>query len=225
LTRRDLDEWGVRSQQRAAHAWARHGFAGEVVPVEVPAGDDAPGEQWTVTRDEGLRETTLAGLGGLRPVLPDGLHTAGTSSQLSDGAAAVVLMSEDRARSLGVRPRARIVAQALIGDEPYYHLNGPVAATAYVLKRCGMTVDDIDRFEVNEAFASVVVNWLRQLAPDEDRVNVNGGAIALGHPVGASGCRLFATALNELERSDGTTALITMCAGGALATATVIERL
>ncbi len=227
LTREDLDMWGVRSQRRAARAWAEGRFAREIVPLEVPSpssagGTPAPG---SVVRDEGLRDTTEQGLAALKPILPGGLHTAGTASQISDGAAAVVLMSEDRARALDISPRARIVAQGLIGDEPYYHLNGPVEATRSALKKCGMTVADIDRFEVNEAFAAVAVNWVRQLEPDEDRVNVSGGAIALGHPVGSTGCRLLATALHELERSDLTTALVTMCAGGALATATVIERL
>jgi acetyl-CoA C-acetyltransferase len=217
LSRRDLDDWGLRSQRLAARAWEEQRFAHEIVSVDTAAA--------VVSRDEGLRETTIEGLAALKPVLPDTLHTAGTSSQISDGAAAILLMSETRARALGVRPRARIVAQALIGDEPYYHLNGPVAATRTVLDRCGMTIDDIDLFEVNEAFAAVVVNWVREHKPDDERVNVNGGAIALGHPVGSSGCRLMATVLNELERSGGTTALVTMCAGGALATATVIERM
>ena len=153
------------------------------------------------------------------------MHTAGTSSQISDGAAAVLLADADRARALGLRPRARIVAQCLIGAEPYYHLDGPVAATERVLAASGMTLADIDLFEVNEAFASVALSWLRVLRADEDKVNVNGGAIALGHPVGATGARLITTALHELERRDASTALITMCAGGAMATATIIERL
>jgi acetyl-CoA C-acetyltransferase len=154
-----------------------------------------------------------------------GFHTAGTSSQISDGAAAVMLASRDKAKALGLKPRARIVAQALVGDEPYYHLNGPVAATQRVLDRSGMSISDFDLFEVNEAFASVVVNWGRQHNVDMDKVNVNGGAIALGHPVGSTGSRLITTALHELERTDGQFALISMCAGGALATATIIERL
>ncbi|HEY9521990.1 MAG TPA: steroid 3-ketoacyl-CoA thiolase, partial [Thermopolyspora sp.] len=154
-----------------------------------------------------------------------GLHTAGTSSQISDGAAAVLLMSERAAERHGLRPRARILAQTLIGAEPYYHLDGPADATAKVLNTTGMTIGDLDRFEVNEAFASVVLSWASVHEPDLDHVNVNGGAIALGHPVGATGSRLITTALHELERSDSSTALISMCAGGALATATVIERL
>ena len=178
-----------------------------------------------VDRDEGLRETSMAALARLRPVVSGGLHTAGTSSQISDGAAAVLLASADRARELGLRPRARILAQCLIGAEPYYHLDGPIAATQRVLAAAGMTIGDIDLFEVNEAFASVVLSWMAVHEPEEDRVNVNGGAIALGHPVGSTGARLLTTALHELERRGAGTALITMCAGGAMATATIIERL
>ena len=158
-------------------------------------------------------------------MLDGGLHTAGTSSQISDGAAAVLLLEADRARALGLRPRARIIAQCLIGAEPYYHLDGPVAATERVLRRGRMTIGDIDVFEVNEAFASVVLSWLSVHQPDPERVNVNGGAIALGHPVGSTGARLITTALHEMERRDVGTALITMCAGGAMATATILERL
>ncbi len=158
-------------------------------------------------------------------MLDGGLHTAGTSSQISDGAAAVLLVDQRLARDLGLRPRARIVTQCLIGDEPYYHLDGPVAATERVLRRSGMSIEDIDIFEVNEAFASVVLSWMSVHGPDPDRVNVNGGAIALGHPVGSTGARLLATALHELERRDASTALISMCAGGAMATATIIERI
>ena len=178
-----------------------------------------------VDRDEGLRETSLEALARLKPVIEGGLHTAGTSSQISDGAAAVLLADADRARALGLRPRARIVAQALIGAEPYYHLDGPVQATDRVLERSGMAIGDIDLFEVNEAFASIVLSWLAVHGADPDRVNVNGGAIAIGHPVGSTGARLLTTALHELERRGAGTALITMCAGGAMATATIIERL
>jgi acetyl-CoA C-acetyltransferase len=228
ISREDLDAWGLRSQQRAAQAWAEDRFATQIAPIDAPvlAEDGTPtGESRLVDRDQGLRETSMEKLSSLKPVLDGGLHTAGTSSQISDGAAAVLLMSREKAETLGLRPRARIVAQALIGDEPYYHLNGPVAATARVLERARMAVADIDVFEVNEAFASVVVNWARQHKVDEDRVNVNGGAIALGHPVGSTGSRLITTALHELERTGGSTALISMCAGGALATGTIIERL
>ncbi|MCO6007646.1 steroid 3-ketoacyl-CoA thiolase [Actinoallomurus purpureus] len=227
LTRSDLDAFGLRSQQLAAKAQADGRFDREIAPIEAPVlGDDgAPtGAVRTVDRDQGLRETTLDGLAKLRPAAREGLHTAGTSSQISDGAAAVLVMSEERARAHGLRPRARIRAQALVGAEPYYHLDGPVRATATVLEAAGMTMADIDLFEVNEAFASVVLSWASVHGPDLDRVNVNGGAIALGHPVGATGARLITTALYEMERRDASTALITMCAGGALSTATILER-
>ncbi|MCU1683124.1 MAG: acetyl-CoA acetyltransferase [Amycolatopsis sp.] len=217
LTRADVDRFGVASQAKAAAAWADGRFAREVVPVKTDSG--------TVSQDQGLRETTLEGLSRLKPVVPEGIHTAGTSSQISDGAAALLLMDADRARELGLRPRARIVAQALVGAEPYYHLDGPVQATERVLERSGMTIGDPDLFEVNEAFASVVLSWQQVHQPDEDKVNVNGGALALGHPVGSTGARLLTTALHELERRDGSTALVTMCAGGALSTATLLERL
>jgi len=217
LARADTDAFGLRSQALARTAWDEGRFDREIVPVKASGG--------MVDRDEGLRETSMEALARLKPVVEGGLHTAGTSSQISDGAAAVLLADADRARSLGLRPRARIVAQCLIGAEPYYHLDGPIAATRRVLAASGMTLADIDLFEVNEAFASVVLSWLRVLEPAEDRVNVNGGAIALGHPVGATGARLITTALHELERRDASTALITMCAGGAMATATIIERL
>jgi acetyl-CoA C-acetyltransferase len=217
LTRVEVDQFGLRSQTRAAAAWADGRFDREVVPVPVAGG--------TVTRDEGLRETSLPALAGLKPVLEDGLHTAGTSSQISDGAAAVLLVDADRARELGLRPRAKILAQCLVGAEPYYHLDGPVRATERVLERTGMKIGDLDLFEVNEAFASVVLSWAAVHEPDPDRVNVNGGAIALGHPVGSTGTRLITTALHELERRDASTALVTMCAGGALSTGTILERL
>ena len=217
LSRDQIDAFGLRSQERAATAWAQGRFSREVVPVKTAEG--------SVDRDGGLRDTSLDALARLTPVLDDGLHTAGTSSQISDGAAAVLLVDADRARSLELRPRARIVAQCLIGAEPYFHLDGPIAATRRVLATSRMTLADIDLFEVNEAFASVVLSWLQVLEPPQDRVNVNGGAIALGHPVGATGARLITTALHELERRDASTALITMCAGGAMSTATIIERL
>ncbi len=223
LTREQTDAWGLRSQELARDAWAQGRFDREVVPVKAPV-LQAGGETHVVDRDEGLRETSLAALARLTPVIEGGLHTAGTSSQISDGAAAVLLAAADRARALGLRPRARIVAQCLTGAETYYHLDGPVQATERVLARSGMTIGDIDLFEVNEAFASVVLSWLSVHRADQDRVNVNGGAIAIGHPVGSTGARLLTTALHELERRDATTALITMCAGGAMATATIIER-
>jgi len=217
LSRATIDAFGLRSQRLARAGWAAGHFDREITPVKTADG--------AIDRDGGLRETSLDALARLKPVLDDGLHTAGTSSQISDGAAAVLLVDADRATSLGLRPRARIVAQCLIGAEPYFHLDGPIAATRRVLAASGMTLADIDLFEVNEAFASVVLSWLQVLSADEERVNVNGGAIALGHPVGATGARLITTALHELERRDASTALITMCAGGAMSTATIIERL
>ena len=228
LTREQIDAFGLRSQRNAQHAWAEGRFDREVAPVKAPVldADGKPtGETRIVERDQGLRETSPEALAGLKPVVPDGLHTAATSSQISDGAAAVLLADAGKARQLGLRPRARIVAQCLIGDEPYFHLDGPVAATERVLRRSGMTIGDIDLFEVNEAFASVVMSWMTVHQPDPDKVNVNGGAIALGHPVGSTGSRLITTALHELERRDASTALISMCAGGAMATATIIERI
>jgi len=228
LTREDLDAFGLASQQKARTAVDEGRFVREIVPVEAPVLDEdgkPTGETRLVDADQGLRETTLEGLAGLRSVLPDGLHTAGSSSQISDGASAVLIMDEDRARALGLTPRARIVHQALVGADPYYHLDGPVQATERILSRSGRSIGDIDLFEVNEAFASVVLSWAQVHGPDRDRVNVNGGAIALGHPVGSTGTRLITTALHELERRDATSALISMCAGGAMATGTLLERL
>ena len=228
LSRGDVDRFGLRSQAMAQAAWSQGRFDREVAPVKAPVldADHQPtGETRTVDRDEGLRETSQEALARLRPVLEDGVHTAGTSSQISDGAAALLLIEAGRARELGLRPRARIVTQCLIGAEPYYHLDGPIAATERALARSGLTIADIDLFEVNEAFASVVLSWLSVHRPDPERVNVNGGAIALGHPVGSTGARLITTALHELERRDASTALVTMCAGGAMSTATIIERL
>jgi acetyl-CoA C-acetyltransferase len=227
ITRADVDWLGLESQRKAAVAVAEGRFEREIVPIEAPVvGPEGPtGERKLVNKDQGPRDTTAEGLAGLKPVLPDGMHTAGNSSQISDGAAAILWMAEDRARAEGFRPRARIVAQTLIGSDPYYHLDGPIAATAEVLKKAGMTMDDIDLFEVNEAFASVAMSWAKVHEADWDKVNVNGGAIALGHPVGSTGSRLITTALHELERTDKSLALVTMCCGGALATGTIIERL
>ncbi|MFX1783658.1 steroid 3-ketoacyl-CoA thiolase [Prescottella equi] len=228
LTREDLEVLGVQSQARAKQAWEEGRFDREIVPVTAPViGEDKQptSEMNVVSRDQGLRDTTAESLAKLKPVLEGGTHTAGTSSQISDGAAAVMLMNEDRARALGLKPRARIVSQALVGAEPEYHLDGPVQATSRVLEKAGMKIGDLDLFEVNEAFASVALSWAQVHGPDMDKVNVNGGALALGHPVGSTGSRLITTALHELERRDASTALITMCAGGALATGTIIERI
>ena len=228
FTREQLDAFGLASQQKAKAAWDAGHFDREVAPVDAPVLDDdgkPTGEQRTVTKDQGLRDTTVEGLAGLKPVYDGALHTAGTSSQISDGAAAVLLMDEAKAKSLGLRPRARIVTQCLVGGEPYYHLDGPVQATSRLLERSGMSIGDIDLFEVNEAFASVPMSWLQVHGADPAKLNVNGGAIAIGHPVGSTGARLITTALHELERRDAATALITMCAGGALSTGTIIERI
>jgi len=228
LTREQVDAFGLRSQLNARQAWDEGRFDTQILPVDAPVLDEdgkPTGQLRTVTRDQGLRDTKLDGLAGLKAVIDGGVHTAGTSSQISDGAAAVLLMSEQRARDLGLTPRARIRTQCLVGAEPYYHLDGPVQATTRLLERSGMSIDDIDLFEVNEAFASVPMSWLQVHGADPDKLNVNGGAIALGHPVGSTGSRLITTALHELERRDGTTALITMCAGGALSTGTIIERI
>ncbi|MEV0973973.1 steroid 3-ketoacyl-CoA thiolase [Microtetraspora glauca] len=227
ITRADVDAFGLESQRRAAQAWAEGRFDGQIIPVEAPVmGPEGPtGETATVTRDQGLRETSPEALAKLAPVIPDGVHTAGNSSQISDGAAAVLLMSADRAAALGLRPRARIVASGMVGADPYYHLDGPVQATEHVLRAAGMSLSDIDLVEINEAFASVVLSWAQVHKADMDKVNVNGGAIALGHAVGSTGARLITQALYELERSGKSTALITMCAGGAHSTATIIERI
>ena len=228
IRREETDLFGLRSQQRAAAAWVEGRFEREVVPVDAPdLGEDGKptGSTHRVERDEGLRETSLEKLAALKPVArPDGVHTAGSSSQISDGAAAVVLASAERARALGLRPRARITHQCLVGVDPVLMLTGPIDATHRILERSGMTMADIDTVEINEAFASVVLAWERELSPDMDRVNPNGGAIALGHPVGCTGARLITTALHELERSDGSVGLVTMCCGGGLGTGTLIER-
>jgi acetyl-CoA C-acetyltransferase len=227
ITRADVDGLGLASQRNAARAVAEQRFEREIVPLEVPVvGPDGPtGERSVVRADQGPRPSTAEGLAKLKPVLPDGIHTAGNSSQISDGAAAVLWMSEERARAAGLRPRARIRAQVLVGSDPYFHLDGPVDATRRVLAKAGMQLSDIDLYEINEAFASVVLSWARVHEPEMDRLNVNGGAIALGHPVGSTGSRLITTALFELERSGRGTALISMCCGGALATGTILERI
>ena len=227
ISRTDLDRFGVRSQDNALHAWERGRFDREIVPVSAPVldGGEVTDQHQLVTRDQGLRPSDTASVAKLKPVLDNGKHTAATSSQISDGASAVLLVDEEFARAEGLRPRARIVAQCLVGAEPHYHLDGPIRSTRKVLDASGMKIGDIDLFEINEAFASVVLSWSAVHEPDMARVNPNGGAIALGHPVGSTGTRLITTALHELERQDSSTALISMCAGGALSTATIIERL
>jgi acetyl-CoA C-acetyltransferase len=229
ITRADTDAFGLESQVRAGRAWQEGRFEREVVPIDAPVlADDgkATGDTVRVGRDEGLRETSLEKLAALKPVArEDGVHTAGTSSQISDGAAAVLLMSDERAAALALRPRARISHQCLVGVDPVLMLTGPIDATQRVLERSGMAMADIDTVEINEAFASVVLAWERELRPDMAGVNPNGGAIALGHPVGCTGARLVTTALHELERIDGTVGLVTMCCGGGLGTGTILERL
>ncbi|HLI01666.1 MAG TPA: thiolase family protein [Acidimicrobiales bacterium] len=231
LSREDLDRFGVRSQQRAAAATKAGRFKGEIIPVPGRAKDRETGKitetKKPVLTDEGIRAgTTLEVLSSLKPAFkPDGKVTAGTSSQITDGASAALIMSEARAAELGLTPRARFHAFALAGVDPVTMLTGPIPATRAILERAKLTLDDIDRVEINEAFASVVLAWERELHPDMERVNVNGGAIALGHPLGASGGKLLATLVNELERSGGRYGLLTMCEGGGMANATVIERL
>jgi acetyl-CoA C-acetyltransferase len=227
ITRDDIEWFGVSSQEKAIKAWADGAFDREVLSVEAPVmtKEGPTGEKEIVSRDQGMRETTKEGLEKLKPVLENGIHTAGTSSQISDGAAAVLWMSREKAQELGLKPRARLVAQALVGSDPYYHLDGPPEATARVLDKAGMTVNDIDIFEVNEAFASIVLSWQRVTGAAIEKTNVNGGAIALGHPVGATGGRLITTALHELERRGEQFALVAMCCGGALASGCIIERL
>jgi acetyl-CoA C-acetyltransferase len=229
VTRADADAFGLASQQRAAQAWAEGRFDTQIVAIDAPDVDEEgkpTGTTHRVDRDEGLRETTAEALAGLKPVArPDGVHTAGSSSQISDGAAAVVLMSADKASSLGLRPRARIVDTCLVGVDPILMLTGPIDATQRLLERTGMALSDIDLVEINEAFASVVLAWQRELGADLERTNPNGGAIALGHPLGGTGAILITKALHELERSDRSTALVTMCCGGGLGTGTIIERI
>jgi acetyl-CoA C-acetyltransferase len=228
ITRADTDAFGLESQVRARRAWAEGRFEREVVPVDAPdLGEDGKptGSTHRVERDEGLRETSLEKLATLKPVArEDGVHTAGSSSQITDGAAAVLLTTAARARELGLAPRARLVDQCLVGVDPVLMLTGPIDATRRLFDRTGLSMADIDTVEINEAFASVVLAWERELKPDMERVNPNGGAIALGHPVGATGARLLTTALHELERTDGTLALVTMCCGGGLGTGTILER-
>jgi acetyl-CoA acyltransferase len=223
ITREELDGIGFDSQMRAVRATEEGRFLNEIVPIEVKA----DGVVTTVTTDEGLRPTTtLESLAGLRPAFKeDGVVTAGNASQITDGAAAILVMSRDKADELGLAPRARFVSFSLAGTDPVSMLTGPIPATQKALAKAGLTVEDIDLFEVNEAFAAVIGAWLRETGADWDKVNVNGGAIALGHPLGASGARLMTTLLNELERSGGRYGLQTMCEGGGLANGTIIESL
>jgi acetyl-CoA acyltransferase len=226
LTREQLDEFSARSQKFAATANAEGRFERELLPLIVKD-DEGKVTDEILSSDEGIRpDTTVEVLANLKPAFkPDGMVTAGNSSQITDGASAVLVMSEEKAAELGLTPRARFSAFALAGVDPVTMLTGPIPATKSVLERAKMTIDDIDLVEINEAFASVVLAWEKELHPDMSKVNVNGGAIALGHPLGASGAKLMATLLNELERTGGRYGLQTMCEGGGMANATIIERL
>ena len=231
LSREDLDAYGARSQQLALQATEEGRFEREIVPVRSKSRDKETGtiidSDELLTRDEGIRPgTTVETLANLKPAFkPDGKVTAGNSSQITDGASAVLIMSEERAAALGYTPRARFHTFALAGVDPVFMLTGPIPATSRVLERAKLTLDDIDLIEINEAFASVVLAWQKEHHPDMGRVNVNGGAIALGHPLGCSGAKLMATLVNELERTGGRYGLETMCEGGGMANATIIERL
>src|SRR4051794_32878098 len=229
ITREDADRFGLSSQQRAAEAWAEGRFEREIVPVEAPILDEEgkpTGDTTTVARDEGLRETNLEALAKLKPVArEDGVHTAGSSSQISDGAGAVLMMTREKADALGLRARARVLDTCLVGTDPVLMLTGPIDATHRLLERTGLSMSDIDTVEINEAFASVVLAWAKELSPDMATVNPNGGAIALGHPLGGTGAILVTKALHELERTGGRYGLVTMCCGGGLGTGTIIERL
>ena len=229
LTRDEIDAFGKQSQDRAIAAWAEGRFDAQIVPIDAPLLDESGAQTGTqtVSRDEGLRETTLEKLASLKPVLDrtPAFHTAGTASQISDGAGAVLLATEANAARLGLRARARVVDTCLVGSDPELMLTGPIPATQRLLDRNGLTIDDIDLFEINEAFASVVLAWQREVGADPARVNPNGGAIALGHPLGGTGAILLTKALHELERTGGRRAIITMCCGGGLGTGTLIERL
>jgi acetyl-CoA acyltransferase len=231
LSREDLDAFGAESQRRAEVATEEGRFENEIVGVTEKRLDKETGKlietDELVTRDEGIRPgTTVETLAQLKPAFkPDGKVTAGNSSQITDGASAALIMTEEKAEELGLRPRARFHTFALAGVDPVTMLTGPIPATEKVLARAGLGIEDIDVFEVNEAFASVVLAWEKEHHPDMTKVNPNGGAIALGHPLGCSGTKLLATMLNELERTGGRYGLQTMCEGGGLANATVIERM
>ena len=229
ISREEVERGGLRSQEKASVARNEGRFENEILPINAPVLDskgEVTGETLSVSTDQGIRDTNYESLASLNPVLEGGIHTAGNSSQISDGAAGLLWMDENRAKANGLKPRAKIVANVVVGTDPYYLLDGPVDATKKILSKSGISLSDIDLFECNEAFASVVLSWLGENPEiDSEKVNVNGGAIALGHPVGATGSRLMVTALNELERRDGSLAMITMCCGGAIGTATIIERI
>ncbi len=230
ISRQDLDAFAFQSQSRAARARDEGRYDNEMIPVAEKILDRESGKVVEtgemVTTDGGIRDSTIEKLASLKPAFkPDGKVTAANSSQITDGAAAVLIMSETKAKELGLKARARFHSFSLAGVDPVTMLTGPIPATTKVLEKSDLTVDDIDVFEVNEAFASVVLAWEKEHKPDMERVNINGGAIALGHPLGCSGARLMTTMLNELERSGGRYGLQTMCEGGGMANATIIERL
>ncbi|HVN88449.1 MAG TPA: steroid 3-ketoacyl-CoA thiolase [Candidatus Binataceae bacterium] len=228
ITRQDTDRFGLESQVRAARAIAEGRFDKQLIPVDAPVIEAGKRTEAVrkFTKDEIPRNTSLEALAGLKPVArPDGIHTAGTSSQVADGASAILMMTAEKARELGLKARARVVETCLVGCDPVLMLEGPIPATRKLLTKHGLKIDNIDVFEINEAFASVVLSWAKTLEPDMARVNPNGGAIALGHPLGATGCGLVTKALNELERTDKKVGLITMCCGGGLGTGTLIERI
>ena len=227
ITREDVDAFGLNSQAKAKRASDEGRFKREILPIEAPVlGEDGTptGETRLISADQGIRPSTPEGLAALKPVNEGGIHTAGNSSQISDGAAALLWMSAEKAVELGLKPRARIVQDVVVGTDPHFLLDGPVDATEAIFKKTGMTLKDIDLVEINEAFAAVVLSWAKVFKADMDKVNVNGGAIALGHPVGATGARLIVTALHELERQDKSTAYITMCCGASVGTGPIIER-
>ena len=222
VKRQEADEFALNSQEKAKNARDEGRFDREMLQIDVKL----EGLDHTVKTDEGIRESSLEKLATLQPSFrPDGIHHAGNSSQITDGSSAILLMSREKADELGKKPRARIVGQAVVGSDPVLMLTGPITATPKVLKHAGLELKDIDLIEINEAFASVVLAWKREVEPDMSKVNVNGGAIALGHPLGATGARLMTTMLHELERTDGRYGMQLMCCGGGLGTATIIERL
>lgn len=228
ISRHDADVYGARSQQLAAKAWDEDAFGTQIVPLTVPVlGEDGKetGDTITVTRDGGLRETTVEGLASLKPVArEDGVHTAGTSSQMSDGAGAVLMMTADKAVELDLTPLAKIVDVCLVGTDPVLMLTGPIDATKKLLADNDLSIDDIDVFEINEAFASVVLAWEKEVGAERAKVNPNGGAIALGHPLGGTGAILTTKAVHELQRSGGEYAIVSMCCGGGLGTGTLLQR-
>ena len=227
ITREDTDSFGKLSQDRAAVAWEEDRYGSQILPIDAPdLGEDGKlaDTSHTVARDEGLRETSLDALAGLKTNMEGGVHTAGTSSQITDGAGAVLMMTREKADELGVKPMGTIVDSCLIGSDPVLMLTGPIYATQKLLADNGLEMGDIDVVEINEAFASVVLAWERELNPDMETVNPNGGAIAIGHPLGGTGAILMTKAVHELHRADKEHAIVTMCCGGGLGTGTLIRR-